>query len=59
MNLNGISHTIRTGKGTAFTVKEFRDFCKNMKIKLIYGTPPIHTSNGLVERGIKTLKTDK
>ena len=30
--------------------------CKNLHIKLIYGTPYIHTATGLVERGIKTLK---
>ena len=48
--------TIRTDKGTAFTGKKFRNFCKFMSINLIYGTPYIHTSTGLVERGIKTLK---
>ena len=30
--------------------------CENLNIKLIYGTPYIHTATGLVERGIKTLK---
>ena len=30
--------------------------CKNLNIKLIYGTPYMHTATGLVERGIKTLK---
>ena len=30
--------------------------CKNLNIKLIYGTPYIHTATGLVEKGIKTLK---
>ena len=54
--LNGIPQTIRTDKGTAFTVREFRQTCKNLNIKLIYGTPYIHTATGLVERGIKTLK---
>ena len=54
--LNGIPQTIRTDKGTAFTGREFRQTCKNLNIKLIYGTPYIHTATGLVERGIKTLK---
>ena len=54
--LNGIPQVIRTDKGTAFTGKEFRQMCKNLHIKLIYGTPFIHTATGLVERGIKTLK---
>ena len=56
ITLNGLPQTIRTDKGTAFTGKEFRDFCKSLNIKLIYGTPYIHTPTGLVERGIKTLK---
>ena len=54
--LNGIPQTIRTDKGTAFTGNEFRTACKKLNIKLIYGTPSIHTATGLVERGIKTLK---
>ena len=54
--LNGIPQTIRTDKGTAFTGNEFRTACKKLNIKLIYGTPCIHTATGLVERGIKTLK---
>ena len=29
---------------------------KKLNIKLIYGTPYIHTATGLVKRGIKTLK---
>ena len=48
--------TIRTDKSTAFTGNEFRTACKMLNIKLIYGTPYIHTATGLVERGIKTLK---
>ena len=55
-NTKWFTKTIRTDKGTAFTGKEFRDFCKSLNIKLIYGTPYIHTPTGLVERGIKTLK---
>ena len=54
--LNGIPKVIKTDKRTAFTGNEFRSTCKKLNIKLIYGTPYIHTSTGLVERGIKTLK---
>ena len=56
ITLNGLPQTIRTDKGTAFTKKEFRDFCYSLNIKLIYGTPYVHTPTGLVERGIKSLK---
>ena len=56
VTINGLPQIIRTDKGTAFTGREFRDFCKSLNIKLIYGTPYIHTPTGLVERGIKTLK---
>ena len=56
ITLNGLPQTIRTDKGTAFTGKEFREICKSLNIKLIYGTPYIHTPTGLVERGIRTLK---
>ena len=56
ITLNGLPQTMRTDKGTAFTGKEFRDFCKSLNVKLIYGTRYIHTPTGLVERGIKTLK---
>ena len=54
--LKGIPQTIRTDKGTAFIEREFRQMCKNLNIKMIYGTPCIHTATGLVERGVKTLK---
>ena len=56
INLNGIPKTIRTDKATAFTGHTFREFCKNHHIRLIYGTPYIHTPTGLVERGVRTLK---
>ena len=56
ITLNGLPQTIRTVKSTAFTGKEFRDFCKSLNIKLFYGTPFIHTPTCLVERGVKTLK---
>ena len=55
-NLNGIPKTIRTDKATAFTGRQFRNFCKNKFIKMIFGTPYIHTPTGLVERGVRTLK---
>ena len=34
ITLNGLPQTIRTDKGTAFTGKEFRDFCKSLNIKI-------------------------
>ena len=56
INLNGKPKTIRTDKATAFTNRLVRDFSKNHQIQLIYGTPFIHKSTGLVERGVRTLK---
>ena len=56
IRLNGIPKTIRTVIATASTGRLFRDFCKKHYIKLIYGTPFIHTPTGLVERGVRTLK---
>ena len=56
IKLNGIPKVIRTDQGTAFTGKIFRNFCKEKFIKLIYGTPHLHTPTGLVERGVRTLK---
>ena len=34
ITLNGLPQSIRTDKGTVFTGKEFRDFCKSRNIKL-------------------------
>ena len=56
INLNGVPETIRTDKATAFTGRLFRKYCKSHYIKLIHGTPYIHTQTGLVERGVRTLK---
>ena len=56
IRLNGIPETIRTDKATAFTGGLFRDFCKKHYIKLIYGTPYIHTPTDLIERWVRTLK---
>ena len=56
VQLNGIPKMIRADKATAFTGRLFRDFCKKHYIKLIYGTPYIHTPTELVERGVRTLK---
>ena len=53
-NLNGIPKTIKTDKATAFTGRQFRNFCNNKFLKIIYGTPYIHTPTGLVERGVRT-----
>ena len=55
ITLNGLPQISKTDNGTAFTGREFRDFCKSSNIKLKYGTPYIHTPTGLVERSIKTL----
>ena len=56
IQLNSIPKTIRSDRATAFTGRLFRDFCKKHYIKLIYGTPYIHTPTGLVERGVRTFK---
>ena len=56
IQLNGVPKTIRTDKATASTGRLFRNFCREHYIKLIYGTPYIHTPTGLVERGVRTLK---
>ena len=56
VRLNGVPKVIRTDQGTAFTGRTFRDYCKTKFIKLIYGTPYLHTATGLVERGVRTLK---
>ena len=56
IQLNGVPKPIRTDKATAFTGRLLTDFCKKHYIKLIYGTPYIHTPTGLVERGVRTLK---
>ena len=56
IRLNGVPKTIRTDEATAFTGRLFRDFCKKHYIKLVYGTPYIHTPTGLVEPGVRTLK---
>ena len=56
VTINGLPQIIRTDKGTAVTGREFRDFCKSLNIKLIYGTPYIHSPTGMVERGTKTVK---
>ena len=52
---NVIRQTIRTDNRT-FTRKGFKQKCKHLHTKLIYGTPYIYTATGLVERLIKTLK---
>ena len=52
--LDGIAQAIRKDKGTAFTARDFRQMCKNLNIKLICGTPYIHTATRLVKREEKT-----
>ena len=55
-NLHGIPKRIRTDNDTAFTSKEFKNFCKEYNIERITGLPYIHTATGLVERTIQSLK---
>ena len=56
IRLNGIPKPIRTDKATALTGRLFRKICKSHYIRIIYGTPYIHTPTGLAERGVRTLK---
>ena len=52
----GIPEKIVTDKGTAFTGKNFRQFCGQYNIELEFGTPNLHTRTGLVERTIGSIK---
>ena len=56
IQLNGIPKTIRTDTASLFTGHYLREFCKKNYIPIIYGTPYIHSSTALVERGVGTLK---
>ena len=56
IQLNIIPKSIRTYKTTAFTGRLFRDFCKKHNIMLNNGTPYIHTTTSLIERGARTMK---
>ena len=55
-NLHGVPKRIRTDNDTAFTSKEFKDFCEQYNIEHITGLPYMHTATGLVERTIQSLK---
>ena len=52
---NGIAKQIRTDLGTAFTSKEFKNFCEKYFIKHIEGPINDHKGNGKVERLIRTI----
>ena len=58
-NVNGVPKAIRMDKATAFTERQFRIFCKNKFIKILYGTPYVHTPTGLVELGVRILKENR
>ena len=53
---NGIPQITKTDSGMAFTGTKLGTMCEGLNIKLIYGTPYIHTATRLVQHGIKTLK---
>ena len=55
-NLYGLPEKIKTDKGGAFFAKEYRDFCESKNTKIEYSTPRLHTSKGVVERAIQTLR---
>ena len=54
--LHSVPKRIRTDNDTAFTSKEFKDFCEQYNIQHITGLPYMHTATGLVERTIQSLK---
>ena len=55
IKLKGVPKLILTDQGTEFTGRVFRQFFKKY-FRIIYVTPFLHTSTGLVERGVRTLK---
>ena len=54
---NGTPRTIRTDNGSCFKSSEFKQFCDGQNNKRIRCTPNLHTSTGLVERTIRTIKS--
>ena len=50
MSLPTEDRRVVTDQGTAFTGREFKNFCGRLNIDLLFGTPNLHTRTGLVER---------
>ena len=56
INVYGVPKRIKSDKGDAFISKEYKEFCREQNIDRTYGTANLHTSTGLVERTIQSLK---
>ena len=54
---NGAPRAIRTDIGSCFKSKESKEFCNGENKKRMRCTPNLHTSTGLVERTIRTIKS--
>jgi hypothetical protein len=50
MYMFGVHNNIITNSGTQFTVREFKDFCADLGIKINYASVSHPQSNGQVER---------
>lgn len=51
---HGIPKTIVCGRGPQFEGSEFKEFAKSKNFKLEYASD--HQTNGLIERGIRTIE---
>ena len=54
-HLHGFSRKIRVDKGSCFLSHDFKKFCENFNIEIIYCTVGDHRSNRLVERLVYTI----
>lgn len=52
----GVPRQIVSDNGSQFTSSEFKKYCSDNSIKLVFTTPYHSRSNGLVERAIRTFK---
>lgn len=52
----GVVDTIVTDNGSQFTLKQFKDFCKEYNVEHVTTTPYHPRSNGLAEKFVDTLK---